>query len=220
MAGKRRYGQGCPVAHALDLVGERWALLVVRELRLGPRRYVDLQAALPDIGPSMLSQRLRDLEAVGVLLRRRLPPPAASTVYELTDWGAELEPVFAALARWGVCSPVVPMAGDTSEDAVMLGLRAFFREQPDPQWTVSYDIHLDRERYRVEVVDGHLDSMTRGETDGPADATVHTDRATVQALLTGRQSLSAVTKAGRLTVSGDRTAARRLFAAVTAGPKP
>jgi len=100
------------IAHALDLIGERWALLVVRELRLGARRYVDLQASLPGIGPSVLSQRLRDLERVGVIRRRRLAPPASYYVYELTDWGAELEQVFRQLARWGMRSPVVALSGE------------------------------------------------------------------------------------------------------------
>jgi DNA-binding HxlR family transcriptional regulator len=85
----RTYGDGCGIAHALDLVGERWALLVVRELLLGPKRFTDLRAGLPNIGPDVLSQRLRELEERGVVRRDKLPPPAASQVYELTDWGRD-----------------------------------------------------------------------------------------------------------------------------------
>ena len=98
----KRYDQYCPVAHAMSLVGERWALLVVRELLKGPRRYTDLAAGLPGIGTNILATRLRELEAGGVVARRKLPPPAASTVYELTASGEGLRPVLHALAWWGV----------------------------------------------------------------------------------------------------------------------
>jgi DNA-binding HxlR family transcriptional regulator len=98
------YDQYCPVAHALGLVGERWSLLVVRELIEGPKRYTDLAAGLPKIGTNILSARLKDLEAAGVVGKRRLPPPAASTVYELTPYGQQLRPVLHELARWGARS--------------------------------------------------------------------------------------------------------------------
>src|SRR3954463_11482268 len=97
----KRYDQFCPIAHALSLVGERWSLLIVRELLRGEKRYTDLAAGLPGIGTNILATRLRDLEAVGVVRRRKLPPPAASTVYELTDYGADLEETIHSLARWG-----------------------------------------------------------------------------------------------------------------------
>jgi DNA-binding HxlR family transcriptional regulator len=98
------YDQYCPVAHALDLVGERWSLLVIRELMCGPRRYTDLVEALPGIGTNVLASRLRDLEAGGVVVRRTLPPPAASRVYELTDYGRALRPAMRELAIWGARS--------------------------------------------------------------------------------------------------------------------
>src|SRR5436853_1715789 len=100
MGVKRTYGESCAAAHALDLVGERWALLVARELLLGPKRFTDLRAGLPRVGPDMLAARLRELEDAGVVRRRTLPPPAASKVYELTEWGAELAPGLMALGRW------------------------------------------------------------------------------------------------------------------------
>ena len=100
----KRFDQYCPMAHALSLVGERWALLVVRELLKGPKRYTDLAAGLPGIGTNILATRLRELEAGGVVRKRKLPPPAASTVYELTEYGAGLEEVIHALARWGARS--------------------------------------------------------------------------------------------------------------------
>src|ERR1700685_3017592 len=101
MTEKRSYGDSCGIARALDLVGERWALLVVRELLLGPKRFTDLRAGLPKVSADVLSQRLRELERIGAVQRRKLPPPAGVQVYELTDWGRELEPVLLALGRWG-----------------------------------------------------------------------------------------------------------------------
>src|SRR3954469_17558802 len=97
----RSYEDRCGIARALDVVGERWALLVVREMLLGPKRFTDLRAGLPKLGPDILSQRLRDLEEAGIVRRGKLPPPAASRVYELTEWGQELEPVLMALGRGG-----------------------------------------------------------------------------------------------------------------------
>jgi DNA-binding HxlR family transcriptional regulator len=107
------YAQYCPMAHALDLVGERWSLLVVRELMCGPKRYTDLVATLPGIGTNVLASRLRDLEAGGVVVRRVLPPPAASRVYELTDYGRALRPVMRELAIWGARSLGPPTRGET-----------------------------------------------------------------------------------------------------------
>ena len=113
----KRYDQYCPVAHALDLVGERWALLVVRELMHGPKRYTDLADSLPGIGTNILASRLRDLEACGIVAKRRLPPPAASRVYELTEYGRALRTVLRELAVWGARSLGPP----TSEDELFPG---------------------------------------------------------------------------------------------------
>jgi DNA-binding HxlR family transcriptional regulator len=112
MTKTRRYDDYCPVAHALGLVGERWALLVVLELMRGPKRYTDLAENLRGIGTNILASRLRDLEAAGVVTKRTLAPPAASKVYELTDYGRELRPVIRELALWGARSLGPPTAGD------------------------------------------------------------------------------------------------------------
>ena len=109
---KKRYDQYCPVAHALGLVGERWALLVVLELMRGPKRYTDLVDHLPGIGTNILASRLRDLEAGGIVTKRTLPPPAASRVYELTDYGRALQPVLRELALWGARSLGPPTVDD------------------------------------------------------------------------------------------------------------
>ena len=118
-AQRRWYDDACGTAHALDLVGERWALLVMRELMFGPKRFSDLRASLPGISANVLTQRLEGLEAAGVLVRRRLPPPAAAQVYELTAWGYESEPIFQALGRWAARSPVA-----RPDAAVQRGLAA------------------------------------------------------------------------------------------------
>jgi len=113
----KRYEQYCPMAHALDLVGDRWALLVIRELMHGPKRYTDLVDHLPGIGTNILAVRLRDLERNGVVTRRTLPPPAASKVYELSEYGRELRPAMRELAMWGARSLGPP----TEEDELFEG---------------------------------------------------------------------------------------------------
>src|ERR1700682_5998806 len=126
MVGKRRYDEGCAVAHALDLIGERWALLIVRELLLGPKRFTDLRAGMPGASADVLAQRLRDLSESGVVRRKKLPPPAGSEVYEITEWGADLEPVITHLGRWGSRSATFDPAADSSVDSLVLSLRALF----------------------------------------------------------------------------------------------
>lgn len=108
----KRYDQYCPIAHALELIGERWSMLVVRELMHGPKRYTDLAEHLPGIGTNILASRLRDLEACGIIAKRTLPPPAASRVYELTPYGEELKPAMRELALWGARSLGPPKDDD------------------------------------------------------------------------------------------------------------
>src|SRR2546430_1056217 len=124
-ASKRSYDDGCAAAHALDLIGERWALLVVRELVLGPKRFTDLRAGLSGISPNVLTQRLEELEHAAILRRRKLTRPAAAWVYELTEWGMQLEPVVVALGRWAARSPFLP-EGSLSVDSLILSLRTMF----------------------------------------------------------------------------------------------
>jgi DNA-binding HxlR family transcriptional regulator len=133
MAPRRSYGSyndGCAAAHALDLVGERWMLIVVRELLLGPKRFSDLQRDVMGIGPAVLTQRLQDLEASGIVQRRRLPGPGRIDVYELTEWGYGLEAVNTALSLWAAASPALPREADMSPDTVVLAMRAHSRPVP------------------------------------------------------------------------------------------
>jgi DNA-binding HxlR family transcriptional regulator len=147
----KNYEQYCPVAHALELVGERWSLLIVRELLKGPKRYTDLAAALPRIGTNVLAARLKDLEGCGVIAKRRLPPPTPAQVYELTPYGVALRPVMRELARWGLHSLPAP----TDEDALVPGwlpdaLDTFFAPVA-PDGTFEFRIGDEV----AAIVDGH-----------------------------------------------------------------
>jgi DNA-binding HxlR family transcriptional regulator len=158
----RTYGDRCGIARALDVVGERWALLVVRELLLGPKRFTDLRAGLPHVGPDVLSQRLRELEAAGIVRRGALPPPAASKVYELTPRGAALEPVVLALGRWGSAAPVPPDA-EIGPDALVIALKTLYA--PDGAGG-SYELRLGDQRFTVAPDGARLDAR-RGAADAP-----------------------------------------------------
>ncbi|HEX2134827.1 MAG TPA: helix-turn-helix domain-containing protein, partial [Microvirga sp.] len=176
----RTYCDACAAAHALDLVGERWALLVVRELLLGPKRFTDLRAGLPGVSPNVLAQRLRELEQAGVVRRRKLPPPAGSRVYELTDWGMELEPVIIRLGRWGARSPWRPRDAEIGVDSVVLALRTMFNPRAANGLRASYELRLGEEdRFRAAVADGRFE-IVRGSAERP-DATIETDPGTLAA---------------------------------------
>src|ERR671917_1970055 len=123
---RRSYEDACGAAHALDLVGERWALLVMRELMLGPKRFGDLRSDLPGISANVLTQRLEGLEAAGLLVRRRLPPPASTQVYELTAWGYEAEPIVQSLGKWAARSPAHDPSLPISATSIMLSFRTMF----------------------------------------------------------------------------------------------
>ena len=123
---KRRYDDACAAAHGMDLIGERWSMPLIRELLLGPRRFSDLRASMRGISANVLTQRLEGLEAAGVLVRRKLPPPASVQVYELTPWGYEAAPIFQALGRWAVRSPHHDPTRPFSPVSLMLSLRTMF----------------------------------------------------------------------------------------------
>jgi DNA-binding HxlR family transcriptional regulator len=205
----RTYGDACAAAHALDLVGERWALLVVRELLLGPKRFSDLRGGLPNAGPNRLSQRLRELEQSGIVRRRKLGPPARSWVYELTDWGRQLEPVLVHLGRWGRLSPFRDLDADISVDALMLALHGDFALEAGDGLTATYALIFGDDRVIVRIADGTID-ITRGEPDAP-DATVTTDARTFAAVLTRRRRLEEAVHAGDIIVSGDVSTVERLL---------
>lgn len=212
MATMRTYGQGCAIAHALDLVGERWAMLVVRELLLGPKRFTDLRAGLPEASPDLLARRLRELEQTGVVRRRRLGPPAGARVYELTEWGLELESIVIALGRWGSRSRLLERTGEASVDSVMLRLRGLFDPEAAGDLRATYELRFGDDRFSVRVADGRIE-VERGEAHEP-DATVETDARTFRALLARKLRLVEATRAGQLQLTGDAAAVERLVEAV------
>ena len=177
----RTYGDACGIARALDVVGDRWALLVVRDLLLGPKRFTDLRAGLPNVSPDVLSQRLRELEAGGLLARRRLPPPAAAQVYELTARGRALEPVLLELGRWGTSVPFPDGEIAFGPDSAMLALKTVFDPTAATGAAESYEFRFGEQHFHARVSDGAL-AITRGPADDP-DATIETDPPTLAAVL-------------------------------------
>src|SRR6185437_15881661 len=155
----RSYDDPCGLARALDLVGERWALLVVRELLLGPKRFADLRRGLPGLSQNVLAQRLRELEEAAVVTRRRLEPPASTWAYELTERGRELEPALLALAAWGSRTPMSPgaAAAELSADALMLALRTTARPSGEP---ARVELRLDDDRFGVLVGENAGERLT------------------------------------------------------------
>ena len=206
---RRTYDDGCAAAHALDLVGERWALLVVRELLLGPKRFTDLRAGLPQASPNVLSQRLRELEGAGIVRRRKLPPPAASRVYELTDWGLELEPVIVRLGRWGARSPSKPRDAALGVDSLILSFRTMFDPRAAEGLGASYELRLGEDRFRAEVADGRFE-VVRGVADRP-DAIIETDSNTLAALIYDDRELAEALRSGDLKIEGDEPAVERFL---------
>jgi len=188
---RRRYDQYCPIAHALDLVGDRWALLVVRELMHGQKRYTDLAANLSGIGTNVLAARLKELEAVGIVARTTLPPPAASRVYELTDYGKELRPAMRELALWGARSLGPP----TEEDELFPGWleNALDVVLAPLAPTGSFEFRVGDEI--ASLVDGEARPGSVGDPDvvieGDAKGVYHflVDRSTDDVTVTGDRAL-------------------------------
>ncbi len=209
MSDRRSYGDGCSSAHALDLVGDRWALLIVRDLLLGPKRFTDLQAGLPHGSPNVLTQRLRELEESGVVRRRRLPAPASSNVYELTEWGAELEPIVLGLQRWGAGSPSLPQDIPVGCDAAMLALKNAFDPAAAKGVRMDAEVRFPAGTFRLRVADRTID-ISRGPDDD-AELVLETDPVTLEHVAFGMRSLTDAERRGALTVHGDRGQATRLL---------
>lgn len=216
MAGKRNYDDPCGIARALDVVGERWALLVVRELLLGPKRFTDLSRGLPGSSQNVLSHRLRELEQAEVVTRRKLGPPASTWVYELTDQGHDLEPVLLQLGRWGSRTRMTTTA-ELSVDALVIALKTMFDSRAAGEQVASYELRLGEDSFRVEVIDGSL-GITRGRAETP-DAVIEADAATLREFVFGDLKLSSALRSGKLKFEGDRQAAKR-FAGLFARPAP
>jgi DNA-binding HxlR family transcriptional regulator len=207
-ATKRSYGDSCGIARALDLVGERWALLVVRELVHGPKRFTDLRAGLPGVSADVLSQRLRDLERAGIVRRRTLPPPAPARVYELTAWGAELEPVLLALGRFGSRAPLAPEPPPLSVDATVMALQTTYRPAGGRRGESHYALSLGEDRFEIQAGDELI--VRRGEARQPV-AGIETDPGTLMAVLWHGQALEDAIADSSMRIAGDRAAIERLL---------
>jgi DNA-binding HxlR family transcriptional regulator len=198
----RRYHDACGAAHGLDLVGERWALLVIRELMMGPRRFSDLRRDLCGLSANVLTQRLEGLETSAIVQRRKLPPPASVQVYELTDWGYEIEPVFMVLGRWAARSPLHDPSLPISAVSVMLSFKTMFDAARAQGAEMRLGFALDEDRMVVTVAGGVLDAV-RGEFEG-CDVVVRASAQVVAAAVYGKVALEALEGEGGMTIEGDR----------------
>ena len=194
------------MARALDRVGERWALLVVRELLFGPKRFVDLRGSLTGVSPNVLTQRLGELEEDGVILRRQLAPPSNAWVYELTERGRELEETLLALGRWGSRAPVTP-GGELSFDALLLALRTTFTKAAD----TSIELRSGRDVAHARVEEGSL-TIARGAAPAPR-AVLEAEVAVLRRVVFGDIPVDAARESGALRLEGSTPAATRFLAA-------
>jgi DNA-binding HxlR family transcriptional regulator len=213
----RSYGQFCGLARALELVGERWALLIVRDLLVGPRRFTDLRQGLPRIPTNVLSDRLKELEHAGVVRRRLLPRPAASVVYELTEYGSQLDDVVMRLGLWGAQSLGEPAPDEIiTPDSMTIALRSTFRPEAARGVHVRYELRLGDIVLHARVADG---TLAVGE--GPlADADLVIEAGPgIRAVLAGEVSPSEAIESGSVRVSGDPALLER-FATLFRIPGP
>lgn len=213
MPAQRGYRQACGVARGLDIVGERWSLLVVRELLLGPKRFIDLQQALPTASPNALSDRLRELVDAGVLRRRRLPAPGSARVYELTAWGRGLESIVLALGTWALAAPPTAEQLFVSADSAMLAVRTFFVPTPGrPEVTLRIEL---RDHGPAGVFGVRLTSVDVEVGHEPPEEPSAVLVTTTDALVTAfdGDDLAGLVAAGAVII-GDPEVVRRLVAGV------
>jgi len=202
----RTYGDPCGVARSLDVIGDRWALLVVRELLLGPKRFSDLIEGLTGASPNVVSQRLRDLVDHGVVRRHDLGPPTRVHLYELTDWGRELEPAVLHLGRWGSRAPGALPDRSLGVDSLVLGLKTAFAADRAGDRKATYELHIDDHVFTLRIAGGRLDAR-HGHPDTPPDAVITTGRRALTDAVQGHRSLDDLLDTGDLTVTGSRSAA-------------
>lgn len=205
---KRSYNQHCAVARALDALGERWTLLVIRELLSGPKRFKDLLEGLPGIGTNLLAARLKNLEGEGLVCRVTLPPPAGSTVYELTERGREIEPVLIGLARWGLRLLDAPDPGDVFRPVWALqAMKATFRSEAAQGVWETYEFRVGEDVFHIQVEDGS--SEPRYGAAWKPDLIVTTDADTFLALVSGQLGLEEAAESERTEIQGDPDALAR-----------
>lgn len=212
---KRSYDDACAAAHALDLIGERWSLLVMRELMFGPKRFSDLRADLPGVSANVLTQRLEGLEMAGILRKRKLPPPASVQVYELTDWGYESEPILQTLGRWAARSPLHDPNLPISTVSFLLSLRTMIDHNRSAGLNAVIGLHLDGEDFIARLNEAEI-RIERG-TAQIYDLHFEGSPQALAAVIYGEQALTALENANALKVTGDRALAEKF---VTLFPLP
>ena len=199
---KRRYDDACGTAHGMDLVGERWALLVARELLLGPKRFNELRADLPGLSANVLTQRLEGLEASGIVRRHKLPPPASVQVYELTGWGYGLAPVITELGRWAVRSPSHDPSMPIGATALMLSFRAMFAPARAEDVDATIVMKMGESNYLLRIADGGVEIGRTEREDG--DAVITGDPEAIGNVIYGGAPLDTVK------IDGDAALVKRL----------
>lgn len=206
-AAGRRYYDACGAAHGLDLVGERWALLVMRELMFGPRRFGDLKADLCGLSANVLTQRLEGLEEAGIVRKRKLPPPASVQVYELTGWGYEAQPVFEVLGRWAARSPRHDPTLPISAVSTMMSLRTMFDAEAANRLKARIGFVFGDRSFVATIADDELTSERTEIAD--CDVVFEGEPSAVIEYVYGKRPLAGMEAEGRLTVTGDRALAER-----------
>ena len=211
MTSKRSYDDGCATAHALELFGERWALLVIRELMLGPKRFTDLRMSLPGISPNVLSQRLEELEQNAITVRRKLPPPASVWVYDLTDWGRELEPAFQVIGRWAARSPSMREGLPMSINALILSMRTMFSPQAARDFEARLQFDLDGSYFQAVIAKQRMEVVPGNLADADADATIECNPNALASVIYEGRKLSQAIESGDLIIKGDKGAVKRFI---------
>jgi DNA-binding HxlR family transcriptional regulator/putative sterol carrier protein len=214
---RKGYGQICGLARALEIVGERWALLIVRDLVAGPKRFTDLRRGLPRIPTNVLSSRLKELERDGIVRRRTLPPPAASAVYELTEYGMELDGVMLRLGLWGARSLGPPEEGAVmTADSMMMAMRATFRPEAAEGLDAVYELRLGDVTLHAAVRDGEVVTAC-GPAEAP-DVVIETSPADLGPLLSGDLEPAEAVAAGRMRARGEPALFARFAEVFRIGP--
>lgn len=214
----RWYDDACGTALALELVGERWSLLIVRELMFGGRRFGELRASLPGISANILTQRLEGLEASGILTRRRLPAPASVQVYELTPWGYESERAIQELGRWAVRSNDHDVTLPLSAASLMMSFRTMYSRAMAKGLRACVALRIGAEHF-VVALDGEGIAIRRGDADGEPDVSFDSDPVTMASIVYGGRPIADAEAAGALRVGGDRALAERFVTLFVLPPK-
>jgi DNA-binding HxlR family transcriptional regulator len=205
----KQYRQFCSVARALDVLGDRWAMLVVRELLLGPKRYTDLRDGLPGVGTNVLAVRLRELEDAGIIAREKLPPPAPVTVYALTDDGLALRPVVDELARWGLRLMDRPERGDAMRTGWLVYSLAVSTPATGMREGDELELRVDGEPYTLMVRNGRFEASQGAAAH--AIAVIDALPLSLFQLATRHARRTELERGGRITLDGDTRAARRFL---------